>query len=104
MSRFFSAGRTSLLFRLLVKAAWVRRDRALTALLSIVVVATMATVGLTVYTDLEIKMNRDFRGFGANVIVSARDDAAGLTDADAQKLKTMVEGKGAVVVVRYAIA
>lgn len=63
--------RNALLARLLVKAAWVRRDRALTALLSIVVVATMATVGLTVYGDLETKMNREFRGFGANLVLTA---------------------------------
>jgi putative ABC transport system permease protein len=63
--------RRALLMRLLVKAAWVRRDRALTALLSIVVVATMATVGLTVYSDLEAKMNREFRSFGANLVLSA---------------------------------
>ncbi|MBZ5525657.1 MAG: ABC transporter permease [Acidobacteriia bacterium] len=63
--------RRALLMRLLVKAAWVRRDRALTALLSIVVVATMSTVGLTVYSDLEAKLNREFRSFGANLVLTA---------------------------------
>lgn len=63
--------RRALLMRLLVKAAWVRRDRALTALLSIVVVATMATVGLTVYSDLESKLSREFRGSGANLVFSS---------------------------------
>src|SRR5258708_9647377 len=65
--------RRALLMRLLVKAAWVRRDRALTALLSIVVVAAMATVGLTVYADLEAKLNREFRSFGANLVLTAPD-------------------------------
>ena len=84
--------RAALLFRLLVKAAWVRRDRALTALLSIVVVATRATVGLTVYSDLEAKMSREFRSYGANVIISAREDASAgsFTSADAQKALTVV--------------
>jgi len=63
--------RRALLMRLLVKAAWVRRDRAFTALLSIVVVATMATVGLTIYADLEAKLNREFRSFGANLVLTA---------------------------------
>jgi putative ABC transport system permease protein len=99
-------GRTSLFLRLLVKAAWVRRDRALTGLLSIVVVATMATVGLTVYADLNTKMNREFRGFGANVIVSAREASASgaFTDADAGKILSSIEGKGTGAVVHYAIA
>jgi putative ABC transport system permease protein len=99
-------GRTSLLLRLLVKATWVRRDRALTGLLSIVVVATMATVGLTVYSDLNSKMNLEFRSFGANVMVSARNEsaAADFTDTDAAKILNSVQGKGTGAVVHYAIA
>lgn len=98
--------RTSLFLRLLVKAAWVRRDRALTGLLSIVVVATMATVGLTVYADLNTKMSREFRGFGANVMVSARNENApdDFTDTDAGKILSSVQGKGTGAVVHYAIA
>lgn len=98
--------RTSLLLRLLVKATWVRRDRALTGLLSIVVVATMATVGLTVYADLNAKMNREFRGFGANVMVAARNEGApgAFTDADAAKILNSLNGKGSGAVVHYAIA
>ncbi len=62
--------RRQLLFRLLFKAAWVRKDRALTALISVAVVATIATAALTIYSDLEGKLSREFRGFGANVIVT----------------------------------
>ena len=62
--------RMQLLFRLLFKAAWVRKDRALTALVSVAVVATIATAALTIYSDLEGRLSRDFRGFGANVIVT----------------------------------
>src|SRR3981081_2155414 len=99
-------GRPSLLLRLLVKTTWVRRDRALTGLLSIVVVATMATVGLTVYADLNAKMNRELRGFGANVMVSARNENApeSFTDAAAGKILSSAEGKGTGAVVHYAIA
>src|SRR5216684_3981171 len=100
--------RTSLFLRLLVKATWVRRARALTGLLSIVVVAAMATVGLTVYADLNAKMNREFRGFGANVIVSARNDGGpgDFIDNDAGKILSSVEGKGTGTgaIVHYAIA
>src|SRR5215469_12814742 len=62
--------RRRLFLRMLFKAAWVRKDRALTVLISAAVVATIATAALTVYSDLENKLSREFRGFGANVIVS----------------------------------
>ena len=62
--------RSQLLLRLLFKAAWVRKDRAFTALVSVAVVATIATAALTIYSDLEGKLSREFRGFGANVIVT----------------------------------
>ena len=58
---------SQLLLRLLFKAAWVRKDRAFTALVSVAVVATIATAALTIYSDLEGKLSREFRGFGANV-------------------------------------
>src|SRR5260221_1668412 len=73
-------GNTSqLLLRLLFKAAWVRKDRAFTALISVAVVATIATAALTIYSDLEGKLSREFRGFGANVIVTR---ASGALSAD----------------------
>ena len=50
--------RSQLLLRLLFKAAWVRKDRALTALISVAVVATIATAALTIYSDLEGKLSR----------------------------------------------
>jgi putative ABC transport system permease protein len=62
--------RRRLFLRMLLKAAWVRKDRALTVLISAAVVATIATAALTIYSDLENKLSREFRGFGANVIVS----------------------------------
>ncbi len=94
--------RKQLFLRLLVKAAWVRKDRALTALISVAVVATIATAGLTVYYDLENKLSREFRSFGANVVVTAHDDK--LSDAEFAALKSTLGGKGEVVPVAYAIA
>ena len=94
--------RRQLFLRLLVKASWVRKDRALTALISVAVVATIATAGLTVYYDLENKLSREFQSFGANVVITARDGA--LKDAELATIKATIAGKGAVVPVGYAIA
>lgn len=92
--------RNRLLLSLMLKAAWVRKDRALTALLSIAVVATMATVALTVYSDLEGKFSREFRSFGANVII---DVPQGVTDADWLKIKATAGNQAEAVPVGYAI-
>jgi putative ABC transport system permease protein len=94
--------RPGLFFRLLLKAAWVRKDRALTALLSIAVVATMATAALTIYADLDSKLSREFRGFGANAIVTARNGS--LNADDLAKIKDTLGGHGEMVPITYAIA
>jgi putative ABC transport system permease protein len=94
--------RAQLLFLLLLKAAWVRKDRSLTALLSITVVATMATVALSVYSDVGTKLNREFRNFGANVIVTAPQGA--LEAGQLAAIKTTIGSRGEVVPVAYAIA
>lgn len=94
--------RKQLFARLLVKAAWVRKDRALTALISVAVVATIATAGLTVYYDLENKLSHEFQSFGANVVVTAR---TGILNGTALgTMRSTLAGKGAVVPVAYAIA
>src|SRR3954464_15428238 len=58
-------------FRLLLRAATVRRGRALTALFAIAVAATLATALLSVYGDIDTKMSGDFRKFGANVLITS---------------------------------
>ncbi|HEY6351710.1 MAG TPA: FtsX-like permease family protein [Candidatus Angelobacter sp.] len=93
--------RKRMLVRLLLRAAWVRRDRALTALLSITVVATMATVALTVYSDLEGKFSREFRTFGANAIVTAHNGS--LSADDFQRIRNIAGEKSEVVPVGYAV-
>ncbi len=94
--------RGQLLLRLLFKAAWVRKDRALTALISVAVVATIATAALTVYYDLENKLSREFRSFGANVVVTARSGA--LRPDEISAINSSLRSRGAVVPVAYAIA
>src|SRR2546423_2961619 len=93
--------RAQLLFLLLLKAAWVRKDRSLTALLSITVVATMTTVAMSVYSDVGAKLNREFRRFGANVIVTTREGA--LDAGQLSAIKTTLGSHGEVVPVAYAI-
>ena len=93
--------RRRLLLRLLIKAAWVRKDRAFTALVSVAVVATIATAALTIYGDLEGRLSLEFRGFGANVIFTS------VAPIDALKLASIrnaAGGQSQVVPVAYAVA
>ena len=94
--------RAQLLLRLLLKAAWVRKDRAFTALVSVAVVATIATAALTIYSDLEGKLSREFRGFGANIIVTKNSGA--LTASDLDGIHKTVGDSAEIVPVGYAIA
>jgi putative ABC transport system permease protein len=93
--------RNRMFLRLVMKDAFLRKDRALTALLSVAVVATMATVALTIYYDLESKLSREFRSFGANVIVTKHDGS--LSAAELAKIGAAVGSQGEVVPVAYAI-
>ena len=91
-----------LLLRLLFKAAWVRKDRAFTALVSVAVVATIATAALTIYSDLESKLSREFRGFGANVIVTR--SSGNLSADELTVIRKNIGSTGEMVPVGYAIA
>ena len=93
---------SQLLLRLLFKAAWVRKDRAFTALVSVAVVATITTAALTIYSDLEGKLSREFRGFGANVVVTKTLGA--LAPTELAVISKIVGAGGEMVPVGYAIA
>ncbi len=47
-----------------------RRARSLSALVALTVSAAVATALLTLYTDLDAKLHHEFRGFGANIVVT----------------------------------
>jgi putative ABC transport system permease protein len=47
-----------------------RRARSLSALVALTVSAAVATALLTLYADLDAKLHHEFRGFGANVVVT----------------------------------
>src|SRR5215471_3278084 len=94
--------RRKLLLRLLFKAAWVRKDRALTALTSVAVVSVIATAALTIYSNLEGTLNREFRGFGANVIVNPKSGA--ITTEQLARIPEQVSDTTKAAAVAYVIA
>jgi putative ABC transport system permease protein len=61
-----------------------RRARSLSALVAMTVSAGVATALLTLYADLDAKLHKEFRSFGANVVVTAPGTAgAAALPADA---------------------
>ena len=99
-ARGVAAGRaqsphTSMFVRMLVRAAVLRRGRAVSALFAMVVAAAVATAMLNLYIDVQAKLRREFRNYGANIILAGRDGASLPADA-LSHVESVVAGRGLV--------
>jgi putative ABC transport system permease protein len=72
---------TSMFLRMLWRAAVLRRGRAAAALFAMVVAAAVATAMLNLYVDVQAKLQREFRNYGANIILVGKDGASLPSDA-----------------------
>ncbi len=86
---------TSMFMRMLVRAAVLRRGRALSALFAMVVAAAVATAVLNLYVDVQAKLRREFRNYGANIVVVGKDGAS-LPDEAEQRVESIVGNRGVV--------
>src|SRR6202161_2626395 len=68
-----SAPHVSMFLRMLLRAAVLRRRRAASALLAMVVAAAVATAMMNLYVDVQAKLRTEFRNYGANVVVVAKN-------------------------------
>ncbi len=84
---------TSMFVRMLVRAAVLRRGRAASALLAMVVAAAVATAMLNLYVDVQAKLRREFRNYGANIIVAGKNGASLPADTFARVSSTLA-GRG----------
>ena len=66
----------SMLLRMLVGAAILRRGRAASALFAVVVAAAVATAMLNLYVDVQAKLRSEFRNYGANIVLVGKDGAS----------------------------
>lgn len=80
---------TSMFVRMLIRAAVLRRGRAASALLAMVVAAAVATAMMNLYVDVQAKLRTEFRNYGANVIVVAKDGQSLPADALTKALDTL---------------
>jgi putative ABC transport system permease protein len=93
----------SMFLRMLVRAAVLRRGRAASALLAMVVAAAVATAMMNLYVDVQAKLRKEFRSYGTNVVVVGKDGASLPPDALA-KTEAVLGGRGIAVPFAYAVA
>jgi putative ABC transport system permease protein len=74
-------------WRFVLGAVKFRRRRLLLAFLGLAIAATLATTLFSVYSDIDRKMHREFRAYGANLVIAPSGNArsvplTALADAD----------------------
>lgn len=94
---------TSMFLRMLLRAAVLRRGRAASALLAMVVAAAVATAMMNLYVDVQAKLRKEFRSYGANVVVVGKDGTSLPPDA-ISKAETVLAGRGMAVPFAYLVA
>ena len=94
---------TSMFLRMLLRAAVLRRGRAASALLAMVVAAAVTTAMLNLYVDVQAKLRKEFRNYGANVVVVAKDGQP-LPANTLATVRTMLAGRGLAVPFAYVVA
>ena len=84
---------TSMFLRMLLRAAVLRRGRAASALFAMVVAAAVATAMLNLYVDVQAKLQREFRNYGANIILVGKNGVSLPADALSQ-VDSAMAGRG----------
>jgi putative ABC transport system permease protein len=95
--------RSAMFLRMLLRASLVRRGRALSALLAMAVAAAVATAMLNLYVDVQAKLHKEFRRYGANIVLVAKPDQA-LPQATLQQVQSLVSAHGIAVPFAYVVA
>jgi putative ABC transport system permease protein len=87
------APHTSMFLRMLLRAAVLRRGRAASALFAMIVAAAVATAMLNLYVDVQAKLRREFRNYGANIILVGKNGASLPADA-LSHVDSVLTGRG----------
>jgi putative ABC transport system permease protein len=97
------APHTSMFVRMLIRAAMLRRGRAASALLALVVAAAVATAMMNLYVDVQAKLRNEFRSYGANVVVVAKEGRTLPADS-LTRIESVLGAKTLAVPFSYAVA
>ncbi len=93
----------SMFARMLIRAAVLRRRRAASALLAMIVAAAVATAMMNLYIDVQAKLRTEFRNYGANVVIVAKDGQSLPADALA-KVESILGAKTKTLAVPFSYA
>lgn len=89
--------------RMLLRAATLRRGRIVSALVAMVVAAAVATAMLNLYVDVQAKLGKEFRNYGANIVITAKDGDAFRAES-LVTVQSRLAGRGIAVPFAYVIA
>ncbi len=89
--------------RMLARAAFLRKRTALSALFAIIVAAAASTAMLNLFVDVQSKLRKEFRGFGANIVVEAKTGGS-FSPGDLSRINSAVYTHGLAVPFGYAVA
>src|ERR1700751_4462079 len=93
----------SMFVRMLVRAAVLRKGRAASALLAMLVAAAVATAMMNLYVDVQAKLRSEFRKYGANLGVVAKEGGF-LSPSALQSAESALGGRGLAVPFAYVVA
>lgn len=102
-ARARTGSRNAMFFRMLLRATMVKPGRVISALVAVVVAATVATAMMNLYVDVQAKLRTEFRSYGANVVVVARDGQTLPADA-LSRAESVLGNRGTAVPFAYAVA
>jgi putative ABC transport system permease protein len=94
---------TDMFLRMLLRAAILGRGHAASAVLAMVVAAAVATSLLNLSVDVDSKLRKEFRSYGANVVVVAKQDQE-LPQSTLEVVKSALGNHGLAVPFAYAVA
>src|ERR1700691_6715922 len=98
-----SAPHVSMFARMLLRAAVLRRGRAATALVAMIVAAAVATAMMNLYVDVQAKLRTELRSYGANVVIVAKEGQSLPANALAT-VESVLGSKTLAVPFSYAVA
>jgi putative ABC transport system permease protein len=90
-------------FSMLARAAIFHRRRTAAALLAMAVAAGAATAMLTIFVDVQAKLHKEFRSYGANVVVMAKDNGP-LPATALETVRALLGQQGLAVPFAYIVA
>jgi putative ABC transport system permease protein len=88
---------------MLVRAAVLRKGSAVSALTATIVAAAAATAMLNLFVDVQAKLRKEFRNFGANIVIEA-GDGKNFSPETLRTIQSAVAGGGLAVPFAYTVA